>query len=191
MAASMAPWKGHGKVNEVTMTRWQRILGALKGYWYRYVIVGLLISLVAGFWVEWREEQDLAVMRLESEYSAVQPYQDEWLNASSQIISAAARPGAIYPDPTSLLTLHEAVRNTLEAMTAIYSPSNRLAESAAEYREALSDVAGAINQYTPNDAGMRRLLHAIQTASDVGGQYAVNVDEYRTEAWHSYRSVIF
>jgi hypothetical protein len=131
-------------------------------------VVTLLLSLVAGFWIEWREEQNLAVMRLEREYNDVQPLQDQWLNASSQLVSKAARPGARYPDPEWLLPLYEAVRSTLDAMTAIYAPSERLAESAADYRKALANVAGAINQYTPNDAGMARLLNALQTASNVG-----------------------
>lgn len=178
-------------MNEVSATLWERFFHTFKGYWYRYVVVTLLLSLVAGFWIEWREEQNLAVMRLEREYNAVQPVQDKWLNASSRLISEAARPGARYPDPEMLLPLYEAVRSTLDAMTAIYAPSKRLAESARDYREALSDVAGAINQYTPDDAAMTRLLDALQAASNVGGQYAADVDEYRTEAWHSYWSIIF
>lgn len=161
-----------------------------KRYWYRYVVISLLLSLIAGIWLEWRQEQTLAVTRLEENYKSVKTDQIKWLNLSSVVVSDAARSGATYPDRQSLMPLYDAVKQTLDQMTSFYAPTGTIEESAKSYRDALQDVAGAINQFQSDDASMRRLLDTLQIAANVGGEFKTDVDEYRTEAWRSFFSVI-
>lgn len=172
------------------MTRFESFIGAVKRYWYRYVVITLLLSLVAGIWLEWREEQAAAVARIEADYSAVISKQIEWLNLSSVVISDAARADAVYPDRQSLAPLYDAVKMTLDQMTSFYTPTGTIAESAKSYRDALQDVAGSINQYSPNNESMERLLNSLQVAANVGGDFQSNVDDYRTDAWRAFISVI-
>lgn len=173
------------------MINWEGIFGTVKRYWYRYVVISLLLTLIAGIWLEWREEQADAVARVEADYSEVKLEQLKWLNLSSAVSSEGARPDALYPDRQSLMPLYEAVKQTLDKMTSFYAPTDTIADSAKGYRDALQDIAGAINQYTPNDESMRRLLNSLQTAANIGGDLQKDVDNYRTDAWRSFISVIF
>ena len=173
------------------MTRFGSLLETVKRYWYRYVLITLLLSLVAGIWLEWREEQALAVSRLETHYESVKAKQLQWLNFASVISSEAAQVGASYPEKEALAPLYDAAKLTLDTMTAFYTPTGEIEKSAREYRDALLDVAGAINQYSPDEESMRRLLEANQVAANLGGELQVDVDQYRTDAWRSFLSVIF
>lgn len=173
------------------MPSWiQYIIEQAKVYWFRYILVSLLLALVSGFWFEWREEQASAVKRIESSYQQLEPTEKAWLNLSSTVFSAGARPGAQYPDRESLLPLYNAIKNTLDEVTSFYAPTGKIETSARIYKNALEDVAGAINLYEPSPHGMARLLNALQTASNVGGSFKSNIDKYRTESWRSFLSVI-
>lgn len=173
------------------MTWFDALVGTVKRYWYRYAVITLLLSLVAGIWLEWRQEQDSAVTRVETNYSSVSLAQVTWLDLSSAVFSEAAVPGARYPEREELKALHGAIRSTLDEMTSFYTPTSTIAQSADNYRNALSDVAGAINQYRPNEQAMRRLLVSLTEASEVGEEFRANIDSYRTDAWRSFGSVIF
>lgn len=173
------------------MTRLDSLFGTVKRYWYRYVVITLLLSLIAGIWLEWREEQASAVARVEANYQLVSSKQIKWLNASSAVFSEAAVPGARYPTRDDLTELSEEISSTLDAMTSFYTPTAAISRSAGDYRNALSDVAGSINQYLPNEGAMARLLTALEQASIYGETFRVEVDQYRTDAWRSFLSVIF
>ena len=171
-------------------TFWSNPLPTVKRYWYRYVVITLLLSLVAGFWLEWRQEQASAVSRVEVAYGVVQSSELNWLNETSILISTASQPEANYPSRQSLDTLEKEVRRTLDVMTSFYTPTNRIEGSARAYRNALSDIAGAINQYRTDEVSLRRLLTTLQTAANLGGGLKHDVDDYRTNAWLSFFSII-
>ncbi len=152
------------------VTFWSSFLPTVKRYWYRYVVVTLLLSLVAGIWLEWREGQASAVSRVEAAYGAVQSSELNWLNETSILISTASQPNADYPSRQSLASLENEVRQTLDVMTSFYTPTNRIEGSARAYKNALLDIAGAINQYRADEGSLQRLLETLQTASNLGGE---------------------
>ena len=172
------------------MTAWEAFWDTVKRFWYRYVIVSLLLALVAGIWLEWREEQDAAVTRIENAYKSLQESELNWLNSATDLISQAARPEAVYPERESLAVLYDEVRETIDELTSFYTPTRPIEHSAREYRKALFEVSGSINQYEPNDQGMTRLMNALQHAANVAGGFKHEVDAYRTDAWRSFFSVI-
>ncbi|KAJ01869.1 hypothetical protein PM02_16965 [Sulfitobacter mediterraneus] len=75
-------------------------------------------------------------------------------------------------------------------MTSFYTPTNRIEGSARAYKNALLDIAGAINQYRADEGSLQRLLETLQTASNLGGELKHDVDVYRTNAWRSFLSII-
>lgn len=172
------------------MTVWESLLDTTKRFWYRYVVVSLLLALVAGIWLEWREEQAAAVKRIENAYESLKESEQEWLNSATAIISKTARPNAAYPERESLTVLYDDVRETIDQLTSFYAPTQTIEHGARDYRNALFKVSGAINLYEPNDESLTKLLDALQHAANAGGDFKQKIDSYRTDAWRSFFSVI-
>jgi len=173
-----------------TRSKWEQFVNAVKRYWYRFVVISLLISLLSTFWLEWSKDQDLAVERIETAYTKVASSQLGWLNYSSDLISDVSQAQATFPNRESLVPLATSVRETVDAMTAFYIPTITIGAGAQSYRNALLDVLGAVNQYNADEESLKRLLNALQHASNTGGDFQRDIDAYRTDAWRSFWSVM-